>query len=49
MLSALELYALACYNVTAEHKVAVENLTSLEEVKSYDYTTGYPEKLSFTV
>ena len=49
MLSALELYALNCYNVTAKHKVAVENLNNLEEVLGYDYTVGYPEKLSFTI
>lgn len=49
MLSALELYALECYNKTAEHKVAVEALTSLEEVEGYDYTVGYPTKLNFTI
>jgi hypothetical protein len=38
MLSALELYALDCYNKTAEHKVNVENLTVVEDVKNYDYT-----------
>ena len=49
MLSALELYALECYNKTAEHKVAVEALKSLEAVKDYDYTIGYPTKLTFTI
>lgn len=49
MLSALELYALECYNKTAEHKVAVEALTSLEAVENYNYTTGYPTKLNFTI
>lgn len=49
MLSALELYALTCYNVTAEHKVAVEELTSLADVEEYDYTSGYPQKLTFTI
>lgn len=29
MLSALELYALDCYNTTAEHKVNVQNLSSI--------------------
>lgn len=38
MLSSLELYALACYNKTAEHKLAINNLTDIAEVKSYDYT-----------
>ncbi len=49
MLQALEIYALACYNVTEEHKSAVNALTTIEEVDAYDYTTGYPEKLSFEV
>lgn len=49
MLSALEVYALQCYDVTEEHKAAVNALTTIEEVDAYDYTTGYPEKLSFEV
>ena len=49
MLSALELYALDCYNKTAEHKVNVQNLSSIEEVHNYDYTQGYPNKLEFTI
>ena len=49
MLSALEVYALQCYNVTEEHKAAVNALTTIEEVDAYDYTIGYPEKLSFEV
>ena len=49
MLSALEVYALQCYDVTEEHKAAVNALTTIEEVDAYDYTTDYPEKLSFSV
>ena len=49
MLSVLELYALNCYNKTAEHKNNVQNLTTLEEVLSYDYTQGYPDKPVFNV
>lgn len=47
MLSASELYALECYNVTAAHKAAVNALESVEDVVAYDYTQGYPEKLNF--
>ena len=47
MLSALELYALECYNVTAAHKAAVNALENVEDVVAYDYTQGYPEKLNF--
>lgn len=49
MLSALELYALNCYNVTAQHKVAISELKDLEDVINYDYTSGYPDKLNFTI
>lgn len=47
MLSALELYALKCFNKTAEHKANVEKLTTKEEIEAYDYTIDYPEKLKF--
>lgn len=49
MLSALELYALECYNKTAEHKVAVQSLSTIEAINNYDYTQGYPSKLQFTI
>ena len=47
MLSALELYALDCYNVTAAHKAAVSALASVEDIVAYDYTANYPIKLNF--
>ena len=47
MLSALELYALECYNVTAAHKAAVSALASVSEIVNYDYTANYPSKLNF--
>jgi hypothetical protein len=46
-LSALELYALDCYNVTAAHKAAVSALASVEDIVAYDYTANYPSKLNF--
>lgn len=49
MLRSLELYALACYNKTAEHRVAVSALNSIEDVMGYDFTEGYPDKLVFTI
>ena len=49
MLSSLELYALECYNKTAEHKVAVSELTSIGDIMSYDFTQGYPAKLVFSI
>ena len=47
MLNALELYALNCYNVTQSHISAVKALQTIEEIENYDYTVGYPVKLSF--
>lgn len=47
MLAAIELYALQCYNVTEAHKSAVMAMENDEEIKAYDYTVGYPEKLAF--
>lgn len=49
MLAALELYALQCYNVTAEHAAQVEQMETAEEVKSFDYSAGYPEQLVFNL
>ena len=48
MLSALEMYALQCYNVTAQHKVAVAELTTIEAVEAYDITADYPSQLDFS-
>lgn len=47
MLYSLELYASACYDNTHAHLAKVEALKTVEEVESYDFTTGYPEKLKF--
>ena len=47
MLSALELYAIECYNKTTDHIFAVNSLDTIESVENYDYTQGYPDKLTF--
>lgn len=49
LLSALEMYALECFNVTAAHKKAVAELNTVEEVLGYDYTKDYPEQLKMEV
>ena len=49
LLSALEMYALECFNVTASHKQAVSELTTIEEVEDYDYKAGYPKMLEMSV
>ena len=45
LLSALEMYALECFNVTAAHKKAVEDMESVEEVEAFDVTADYPKQL----
>lgn len=47
ILIALELYASACYDNTQSHIAEVQKMESKEAVESYDYTTGYPQKLLF--
>lgn len=47
MLSALELYALECYNVTAAHKARVLTLSDVSEIIAFNIEEGYPEKLNF--
>ena len=49
LLSALEIYALECLNVTASHKAAVNKLDKIDAVLTYDYREGYPEKLKMEV
>ena len=49
LLSALEMYALECFNVTASHKQAVSGLTTIEEVEAYGYKAGYPKMLEMSV
>ena len=49
LLSALEMYALECFNVTASHKQAVSELTTIEEVEAYNYKAGYPKMLEMSV
>ena len=47
MLYAIEVYASQCYNNTQRHLANINNLKSIEEIESYDFKQGYPEKLSF--
>lgn len=49
MLSALEVYAIDCYNKTTDHIYNVNALTTIEELQNYDYKEGYPENLVFNL
>lgn len=49
LLSKIEMYALDCYNRTAAHRQAIEELTDIADVLQYDFKTGYPKKLKVTL
>lgn len=48
-LAQLEVYAGKCYLQTAKHQLAIKELQTVDDLISYDYTKGYPEKLTFNV
>ena len=45
----IEIYAKACLDVTNSHKAQVLMLSDVSALVAYDYTAGYPEKLSFNI
>lgn len=47
MLYAIELYASACYDNTQRHIANINAMTDEDKLQEYDYTLGYPSKLSF--
>jgi len=48
---ALELYAAACYDCTQQHESNINSFTELgkDQIMSYDNTTGYPQKPTFSI
>ena len=40
-------YARKCWNVTEDHHTAINKITDIEGLLAYDFTSGYPAKLSF--
>lgn len=50
MLQELEIYAVKCYNQTSVHLAAIDdNTMTVEDILNYDFTAGYPEKITFTI
>ena len=49
MLAQIQLYADQCFIITKQHKAAIDTLDTIESVDAYDVTTGYPQKLTFTI
>lgn len=49
MLAAVQRYADKCFLVTESHKRAIKGLTEAEAIVNYDFKTGYPIKVTFTL
>ena len=49
LLSALEMYALECFNVTAMHKKTVNELDNINAILTYNYKSDYHDKLKMEV
>ena len=49
MLAAVQLYADQCFIVTKQHEAAINSLESIEDINNYNFKTGYPEKLVFSI
>ena len=47
LLAILEVYATDCYNVTIQHKIAVESMTDIDDVINFDITADYPAMPNF--
>lgn len=48
-LSELEIYAGKCFVNTQKHLNAIKELKTVEDIINYDYTSGYPEKITLTL
>ena len=44
-IKAVNLYAMQCVGVTAQHKASIEAITTVAEVNAYDFTAGYPTQI----
>jgi hypothetical protein len=49
LLADIEIYAYKASIQTAKHKAAVNSLSTVEEVDAYDFTVGYPEKVTIAL
>lgn len=49
MLAQIQNYADECFIVTKQHKIAVETMDNIEDIDSFSYEAGYPEKLNFNL
>ena len=47
IMDAVEVYALQCFNTTAQHKANVMTMSDMAEMLAYNHTDGYPSPLEF--
>lgn len=47
LLDSIELYAKKCFNITTQHINYIKELNNIDEIKSFDITLDYPDKLVF--
>lgn len=45
-LSQLEVYAGQCFITTTQHLLTIKELKTVQNIIDYDYTTGYPNKIT---
>lgn len=45
-LSQLEMYAGKCFVNTAKHLINIKSLKTVQDIIDYDYTSGYPDKIT---
>lgn len=43
----INIYAMECVKTTDFHREAITSIDTVEGINNYNFTTGYPEKLSF--
>lgn len=46
MLNLIEVYASEALNVTESHRAVINHLNILENIEDYDFTVGYPQKVT---
>lgn len=45
----MQVYFGELFDVANNHKLNIENLENIDEIESYDYMNGYPEKINFEI
>lgn len=45
----MQVYFGELFDIANNHKFNIENLENIDEIESYDYINGYPEKINFEI